>query len=168
MRLTYVSVLRELVATRALLTTEDADAFLRSCGAPASKHRLRTRNRALAALCATGELVRVQRGLYARGRPDRAPDPYSVASWLAPDAVLGLCSALEIHGVIAPQAACCIYFTRLDDAGRGPVWRGKRMQRIHTPSRSCARGRSLWRRRSWKPARVAACASPRSSARSWT
>jgi predicted transcriptional regulator of viral defense system len=133
MRLTYVSVLRDLVATRALLTTEDADAFLRSCGAPAGKHRLRTRNRALAALCATGELVRIQRGLYARGRPDCAPDPYTVASWLAPDAVLGLCSALEVHGVIAPRGGRCIYFTRLDDAGRGPVWHGKRMQRISHP-----------------------------------
>jgi len=115
-----------------LITTEDTDVFLRSRG----MHNPRTRHRELAALCASGDLVRVQRGVYARGGPECCgPDPYLVASHLAPDAVLGLHTALEARGLVAPTTARCVYFTRLA-SGRprgGPVWRGMRMHRILHP-----------------------------------
>ena len=125
-----MSTLRDLVATRALITTEDADAFLRFHGAFSS----RTRDRALAALCASGDLVRIRRGVYVRSQPECGrPDPYVVASRLAPDAVLGLRTALEARGVIPPTARQCVYFTRLGETGRGPVWRGTRMLRISHP-----------------------------------
>ena len=115
-----------------LITTEDADAFLRSRGTS----NPRTRERALAALCARGELVRVKRGLYARAGPEHCgPDPYLVASRLAPDAILGLHTALEVRGLVPPTTARCIYFTRLSGVGRvgQPVWCGMRMHRISHP-----------------------------------
>lgn len=125
-----VSVLNALIASHGLITTEDADAFLRTHG----RHSPRTRDRALAALCASGELVRVQRGLYARKRPELGgPDPYLLASRLACDAVLGLRTALEVRGVVVPNTARCIYFTRLAGTSRNPVWCGTRMQRISHP-----------------------------------
>ncbi len=129
-----MSILRDLIATHALITTEDADAFLRSRGATGTCYGPRTRDRALASLCANGELVRIQRGLYARARPESSrPDPYTIASRLAPDAVLGLCSALEARRLLTPAITRCIYFTRLGDAKRGPLWHGLRMQRISHP-----------------------------------
>ena len=92
--------LRDLVATHALITTEDADAFLRSQGTFSS----RTRDRALAALCASGDLVRIRRGVYARSQPECSrPDPYVVASRLAPDAILGLARARGTRRHPLPQ-----------------------------------------------------------------
>ena len=125
-----MSALRDLVATHALITTEDADAFLRSRGTISS----RTRDRALAALCASGDLVRIRRGLYARSQPEcTRPEPCVVASRLAPDAVLGLRTALEARGVIPSTTRQCVYFTRLGETGPGVVWRGTRMLRISHP-----------------------------------
>jgi predicted transcriptional regulator of viral defense system len=123
-------VLHDLIAAHAVVTTDDVDAFLRSRG----RYGPRTRDRALATLCASGDLVRVQRGLYARGNPELgSPDPYLLASRLAPDAVLGLHSALEVHGVVTPSTTRCVYFTRLAGAARAPVWRGTRLHRISHP-----------------------------------
>lgn len=123
-------MLNALIATRGLITTDDAEAFLRSNGT----YTARTRDRALAALCASGDLVRVRRGLYARARPGRgSPDPYLLASHLATDAVLGLRTALEVRGVVVPNTARCIYFTRLASTGRGPTWCGTMMQPISHP-----------------------------------
>jgi predicted transcriptional regulator of viral defense system len=127
-----VSGLRDLIATHMLITTEDADAFLRSRGT----RNPRTRDRTLAALCASGDLVRVQRGLYARAGPERCgPDPYLVASRLAPDAILGLHTALEVRGIVARTTTRCVYFTRLAGTGRrrGPIWCGMGMHRISHP-----------------------------------
>jgi predicted transcriptional regulator of viral defense system len=125
-----------------LITTEDTDTFLRSRG----MRNPRTRHRALAALCASGDLVRVQRGMYARGTPGASgPDPYVVASHLAPDAVLGLHTALEVRGLIAPTIGRCIYFTRTA-SGRprgGPVWRGMRMHRILHPAALARAGKKF-------------------------
>ncbi len=87
-------------------------------------------------LCASGDLVRVQRGLYARGRPELGgPDPYLVASRLAPDAILGLHTALEVRGIVASTTTRCVYFTRLAGTGPrdGPTWCGMRMHRISHP-----------------------------------
>jgi predicted transcriptional regulator of viral defense system len=126
-----VFTLNALIATRGLITTEDAEAFWRTRGT----YPARTRDRALAALCASGELVSVRRGLYARAGSGRmgSPDPYLWASHLAPDAVLGLRTALEVRGVVVPNTARCIYFTRLASTGRGPTWCGTMMQPISHP-----------------------------------
>jgi predicted transcriptional regulator of viral defense system len=135
-----VTQLRDFIAAHALITTEDADAFLRSHGTPCP----RKRDRELAALCASGDLVRVQRGLYARNQHGSCkPDSYVIASHLAPDAILGLHSALEARGVIAPASRPCVYFTRLDNVGRGPVWHGTRMVRISHPVPLTRAGRAL-------------------------
>jgi predicted transcriptional regulator of viral defense system len=135
-----VSILCDFAATHALVTTEDADAFLRSRG----PHHPRARDRALAALCASGTLVRVQRGVYARPHPEAdAADPNFVASRLAPDAILGLHSALEVRGIVAPSLARCVYFTRLAGSARGPVWRGRRLHRISHPVALEQAGRKL-------------------------
>jgi len=89
----------------------------------------------LASLCATGTLVRVRRGLYASTASDgTTPDAYHIAAWLAPDAILGLSSALEARGVIARQSDRCIYFTRLTSAGPGPTWQGIVMQPVSHPT----------------------------------
>lgn len=126
-----VSVLTPLIAAHGLITTEDADGFLRRCGT----YNSRTRDRMLAALCADGALVRVRRGLYARATPEAGgPDPYLVAAHLAPDAVLGARTALEVHGVVVPNTARCTYFTRLATTGRGPVWCGTMMQPVSHPT----------------------------------
>ena len=120
-----VSVLTPLIAAHGLITTEDADGFLRACGT----YTPRTRDRMLAALCAGGALVRVRRGLYACAASDAGgPDPYLVAARLAPDAVLCARTALEVHGVVVPNTSRCTYFTRLATTGRGPVWCGTLMQ----------------------------------------
>lgn len=135
-----MSILCDFVATHAVVTTEAADAFLRSRG----RHDPRARDRALAALCASGNLVRVQRGVYARLHPESdAADPNFVASRLAPDAILGLHSALEVRGIVAPSTARCVYFTRLAGPARGPVWRGRRLHRISHPVALEQAGRKL-------------------------
>jgi predicted transcriptional regulator of viral defense system len=127
-----MSGLGDFIGARMLITTDDTDAFLRARGV----RNPRTSNRMLAALCASGNLVRIQRGVYAQSGTERCgPDPYVVASHLAPDAILGLHTALEVRGLVAPTTARCVYFTRLA-SGRtrgGPVWDGMRMYRITHP-----------------------------------
>lgn len=126
-----MSVLHALIAGRGLITIEEVDAFLGICG----PHSTRTRDRALATLCASGTLVRVRRGLYARGTlAAGVPGSYLVASHLSHDAVLGLRTALEVRGIIAPNPAQCIYFARLTNAGRGRMWCGTRMYRTSHPA----------------------------------
>jgi predicted transcriptional regulator of viral defense system len=135
-----VSVLNALIAGRGLITIEETDAFLRTCGT----YSRRSRDRALAALCASGKLVRVQRGLYARATPQGGePDSYHVASYLSPDAVLGLRTALEVHAVVAPDPAQCTYFAHLTKAGRGRTWRGTRMYRMAHPTALLRAGREF-------------------------
>ncbi|SRR5579863_254840 len=125
-----VSVLHALIAGRGLITTEEVNAFLGTRGT----YSTRTRDRALAALCATGQLVRIQRGLYARGSPQGGEsESYLLASYLSRDAVLGLRTALEIRGIVAPDPTQCTYFARLTKAGRGRMWRGTRMCRAAHP-----------------------------------
>lgn len=126
-----VSVLSPLIAAHGLITTEDADGFLRACGT----YTPRTRDRMLAALCAGGALVRVRRGLYACAASNAGgPDPYLVAARLAPDAILCARTALEVHGVVVPNTSQCTYFTRLATTGRGPVWCGTMMQPVSHPT----------------------------------
>jgi predicted transcriptional regulator of viral defense system len=126
-----MSTLATLITTRGFITTEDVEAVLRSHGG----YTTRLRDRTLATLCASGEIVRIRRGLYGYvgfGR-HTGPDPYLLASFLAPDAVLGLRTALEIRGIVVPNTERCIYFTRFANAGRGPRWRGTTMQAISPP-----------------------------------
>jgi predicted transcriptional regulator of viral defense system len=126
-----MSSLAPLLARFRLFTTDDVGQCLNRTG-PISR---RGRDRLLASLCADGTLVRVRRGLYAStGRDGTTPDPYHVAAWLAPDAILGVRSALEARGIVPPTADRCIYFTRLASAGRGPVWQGRVMQPVSHPT----------------------------------
>jgi predicted transcriptional regulator of viral defense system len=133
-----MTVLAPLIASHGLISTEEVDAFLVDVGTFTS----RTRDRLLAGLCTQGALVRVRRGLYARATPDRGgPNSYLVAAHLAPDAVLGVRTALEVRGVVAPDDRRCTYFTRLTNTGRGPVWCGTVMQPISHPTALVRAGR---------------------------
>lgn len=136
--LSAVTVLAPLIAAHGLITTEDADAFLRTMGT----YTPRTRDRLLAGLCSHGELVRVRRGLYARAKAEAGgPNPYLVAARLAPDAVLGVRTALEVRGLAPATAHRCTYFTRLASTGRGPVWCGTTMQPVSHPTALVRAGR---------------------------
>jgi predicted transcriptional regulator of viral defense system len=120
-----------LLARVRLFTTEDVERCLRRSGGTSA----RGRDRLLASLCAAGELVRVRRGLYATAAPDgTTPDPYHIAAWLAPDAILGFGTALEVRGVLPQRGNRCVYFTRLASAGRGPTWHGVVMQPVSHPT----------------------------------
>jgi predicted transcriptional regulator of viral defense system len=126
-----MTVLAPLIATHGLITTEEVDAFLLDVGPFTS----RTRDRMLAGLCTQGALVRVRRGLYARATVDHGgPNPYLVAAHLAPDAVLGVRTALEVRGIVLPNGTRCTYFTRSASTGRGPVWCGTVMRPISHPT----------------------------------
>ena len=126
-----MSSLTPLLARFRLFTTEDADRALQACGHCSR----RGRDRLLAALCETGDLVRVRRGLYATTAADGStPDAFHVAAWLAPDAILGVATSLEARGLIPERGTSCVYFTRLASAGRGPVWDGVVMHPISHPT----------------------------------
>jgi predicted transcriptional regulator of viral defense system len=126
-----VSSLTPLLAAHRLFTTADADRCLKRTGGLSR----RGRDRLLAELCATGALVRVRRGLYASIAADGAtPDAFHLVSRLAPDAIVGVHSALEARGLIPPSQRRCVYFTRLASAGSGPVWQGVTMHPASHPT----------------------------------
>jgi len=110
-----------------LFTTGEVDACLAKVG------RESTRIRMLAALCADGSLVRVQRGLYAVPKGG-VPDPYSLAAQITPDSVLGLVTALEVRGVLCRSSTDCIYFTRRGGSGPGPTWDGMALRPVSHPT----------------------------------
>jgi len=91
--------LPDFFARHPVFTADGAAAFLRQSG---SANPL-TRKSLLRHHESQGNIVRIRRGLYATvpagPRPDAmTPDPYLVAAKLAPDAVLGYHTALELHG----------------------------------------------------------------------
>ena len=104
------------------------------------------RDRVLSELCAAGILVRVQRGLYAHvASASRGLDPYQLALWIAPDAVLAGRTALEIRfGIPSSQRyRFCIFFTRIATRGAGPDWQGVTMQPIAHPVALVREGETL-------------------------
>jgi predicted transcriptional regulator of viral defense system len=120
-----------LAATFQLFTTEDVDRYLKR----SDERSRRSRDRLRASLCAAGVLVRVRRGLYAATTPNGTmPDVYQLAAWLAPDAVIGVVTALEMRGLLPSVSDRCIYFTRLGSAGPGPVWQGAMLQPVAHPT----------------------------------
>jgi predicted transcriptional regulator of viral defense system len=120
-----------LPASFRLFTTADVDRYLQRW----DERSRRSRDRLRASLCASGTLVRVRRGLYATATPDgQTPDAYQLAGWLAPDAILGFKTALEVRGVLPGSAFRCVYFTRLASAGPGPVWHGAVLQPVSHPT----------------------------------
>jgi predicted transcriptional regulator of viral defense system len=120
-----------LPATFRLFTTEDVDRYLQRL----DDRSRRSRDRLRASLCSAGVLVRVRRGLYATAAADGAtPDAYQLAAWLAPDAILGVGTALEMRGVVPSTGRRCIYFTRLATGGPGPVWHGASLHPVSHPT----------------------------------
>jgi len=87
----------------------------------------------LATLCADGNLVRVQRGLYAVANGG-VPDPYSVAARITADSVLGLVTALEVRGVLPRSSSHCVYFTSRGAAGPAPSWAGMALRPVSHPT----------------------------------
>lgn len=91
--------LPDFFARHPVFTANEAAAFLREAGSPNPL----TRKSLLRHHESQGNIVRLRRGLYATvpagGTPGATtPDPYLVAAKLAPDAVLGYHTALELHG----------------------------------------------------------------------
>ena len=126
-----------LPATFRLFTTADVDRYLQR----SDDRSRRSRDRLRASLCASGVLVRVRRGLYATATPDgHTPDAYQLAGWLAPDAVIGFGSALEVRGILPAPGTRCVYFTRLASAGPGPIWQGAILQPVSHPTALVRKG----------------------------
>lgn len=126
-----MSVPAAVPGTFRLFTTEDVDRHLQR----SEERSRRSRDRLRASLCEAGILVRVRRGLYATATPDGStPDAYQLAAWLAPDAILGVGTALEMRGVAPAPRDRCIYFTRLASSGPGPVWQGAALYPVSHPT----------------------------------
>jgi predicted transcriptional regulator of viral defense system len=120
-----------LPATFQLFTTEDVDRCLKR----SDERSRRSRDRLRASLCEAGILVRVRRGVYAAATPNGAmPDAYQLAAWLAPDAIIGVVTALEMRGVLPSLSDRCIYFTRLGSIGPGPIWQGAMLHPVSHPT----------------------------------
>jgi predicted transcriptional regulator of viral defense system len=91
----------------------------------------------LAYHCRRGHIFRVRRGLYAVVPPGASPDtcpvdPYLLGSRLAPDAVLGYHTALEVHGKAHSVFERFHYFT--ERRTRALFFRALRFEGVRPPA----------------------------------
>lgn len=125
--------LNDFFATHPIFTFQELEEALRGRGtARQTRHNLLSYHRE------RGHVVAIRRGLYASVPPGWSPDtfpadPYLIASRLAPEAVLGYHTALEIHGVAYSAHTRMTYLTRGRPSGGAFVWRGTEFQRVRHP-----------------------------------
>lgn len=136
-----MSGLRTFFATHPVFTVEEFEEAVRD-----RRVARQTRANLLHYHRRLGRIVPVRRGLYASVPPgvDAATfsaDPHLVASRLAPDAVLGYHTALEVHGV-AYSAHTRVVFVTEGPAGGAFTWRGTEFQRVRHPAALRRAGRT--------------------------
>lgn len=123
---------QEFLGTHSVFRLEEFAEFL----SERDSENARTRDSLLAHYVRTGRLLRVRRGLYCSVPPGQTPesaqpDPFLLASRIAPDAVLAYHTALEFHGRAYSSFR---EFTYLTSAATRPAgFRGSAFRGVECP-----------------------------------
>jgi len=133
----------DFFAAHPVFTYEEFVEFLFTQGS----RNVKTRESILSHYTKTGRLLRIRRGLYLtvpQGlTPEKCPvDPYLLASRMAPDSVVALHTALELHGKAYSVYEEFVYLTR--SKSRTLNFRGQRYRGVAFPKKLKDKGQELY------------------------